>query len=155
VNNQIIIHAAQTLATATNPQQTKAVEAVAKAAQAWAKEQNDYETYIAATHLYIMSRRRTTELIQPYIQHGGNFQGNQAVTLNDFGFTKMQWNRRVKELNLSQNEIEGYFDECIAKKWEPSLFGLWKYGNEQPSDEVTREQFCTCPTCGQSHRSAK
>ena len=143
----------QRLATITEPRESRHVEIVAKAAQAWAKEQNDYETFIAATHLYIMARRKTTELIQPYIQHGGNFQGNNVVTLNDYGFTKMQWNRRVKELSLSQGEIDDYFDECIAKKWEPSLFGLWKYNEEQP--ERTDVKMCACPKCGQQHRSAK
>jgi hypothetical protein len=50
----------QRLATITEPRESKHVEVVAKAAQAWAKEQNDYETFIAATHLYIMARRKTT-----------------------------------------------------------------------------------------------
>jgi hypothetical protein len=28
---------------------------------------------------------------------------------------------------LTQDEIEEYFDECIAKQWQPTLFGLWRY----------------------------
>jgi hypothetical protein len=131
---------AQRLATITDPKETKQIEAAAIAARAWAKEQQDYETFIAATHLYIMSRRRTTELIQPFIQHGGNFQGHGLVTLNDYGFTKQQWNVRCKELKLSQSEIDGYFDECIAKQWNPSLYGLMRYTAEDESHPV-----CTCP----------
>jgi hypothetical protein len=142
----------QRLEIVSDPRESRGIEIASKAAQAWAKEQNDYETYIAATHLYIMSRRKTTELIQPHIQHGGNFQGNGVVTLSDYGFTKMQWNRRVKDLALSQDEIDEYFDECIAKKWEPSLFGLWKY-NEPPAE--TNQVNCVCPKCGREHKSAK
>lgn len=109
------------------PAQSKAVESMAAAAKAWAKEQNDYEMFVAAAHVYIMARRKTTELIRPDIKHGGDWQGNNIVTLDDYGFTKMQWHRRVKELELPQEKIDEYFDECIAKRWEPTLFGLWKF----------------------------
>jgi hypothetical protein len=148
-----LITMSQRLAVVSDPRESRGIEIASKAAQAWAKEQNDYETYIAATHLYIMSRRKTTELIQPSILHGSkDGYGHHDVTLADFGFTKMQWNRRVKELALSQAEIDEYFDECIAKKWEPSLFGLWKY-NEPPAE--TNQVNCVCPKCGREHKSAK
>jgi len=87
---------------------------------------------VNAMHLWIMARRKTTELIKPNIIHGNNqYGGNIVVTsLTDYGFTKMQWHRRIKELEVSEEEIAAYFDECIALAWEPTLFGLhlWKNG---------------------------
>ena len=79
---------------ATRPEQTMPIEAVAAAAKAWAKEQGDYAMLVNAMHLWIMARRKTTELIKPDVTHGGNNQGNKDVTLMDYGFTKMQWHRR-------------------------------------------------------------
>lgn len=137
----VISRAQQALAEATTPQETKAVEAMAQAARAWAKEQKDYETLIVATHIYIMARRKTTELILPYITHGGNNQGNKAVTLSDYNLTRMQWNRRVMELEYKPEEIDTYFDECIAKHWEPSLFGMLKYNRNDPP-AVQHAEWC-------------
>ncbi len=154
---QIISKAQQALNEAKTPAQSKAVEAMASAARAWAKEQSNYEMLIAAAHVWIMARRKTTELIQPNINHGGNFQGNNVVTLNDYGFTKMQWNRRVRELAISEEDITAYFDDCIAKAWEPTLFGLhlWKdriSPSDPTGDDDPEPERCTCPTCGQMHR---
>ena len=106
-----INQAQRALQVATIPAQTKAVESFAAAAQAWAKEQGDYELFVSAAHIYILARRKTTELIAPEIQHGGDrkgeeYQGNGIVTLMDYGFTKMQWSRRVKELSITQSEID-------------------------------------------------
>ena len=114
----------QQIQKATTPQESKSLEAVASAAKAWAKEQNDYELLVASMHAWILARRKTTELIQPNITHGGNNQGNKDVTLSDYGFSKMQWSRRVKELETAEDDITAYFDDCIAKQWEPTLFGL-------------------------------
>ncbi len=132
----------QALLAATTPQETKSVEIVAAAAKAWAHEQSDYETFVKAAHLYIMARRKTTELIAPHISVGR--KGNNAVTiLEDYGFTKMQWHRRVKELEIEPTAIDEYFDDCIARHWEPSLFGLLKHGNSSASREPKK-----CPNCG-------
>jgi len=123
-----VSQAQQALLNATTPRQSKAVESMASAAKAWAKEQNDYEMFVAAAHIYIMARRKTTELMQPDILHGStDGYGNRDVTLADYGFTKMQWHRRVKELSIPPSEIDEYFDQCIAMRWEPTLFGLWKW----------------------------
>jgi len=83
-----------------------------------------------------MARRKTTQLVDPYIEHGDHGKnqyerGDNVVTsqLADFGFTKKQWNRRTQELKVTEDEITAYFDECIALGWHPSLFGLWKFKN--------------------------
>lgn len=118
----------QAIQTANSPKQTKQIEVTAAAAQAWAKEQGDYELFVEASRVYLLARRKTTELIKPYIFHGNNGRGNDSVTsLADFGFTKMQWNRRVKELEVSADKLESYFDECISNHWEPSPYGLMRY----------------------------
>lgn len=46
------------LVEAKTPEESKAVEAMAAAAQAWAKEQKDYELLVASTHAYICARRQ-------------------------------------------------------------------------------------------------
>jgi hypothetical protein len=53
----------------------------------------------------------------------------------------MQWNRRVQELQVKADEVDAYFDECIAKKWEPSLFGMMKYNRNDPP-AVTHADWC-------------
>jgi len=115
------------LTNAGTPQETQAVEAISAAAIAYAKEQHDYETMVIATRIYLLARRKTTELILPEIQHGG--QGNTRVTLLDYGFTKMQWNRRVKELQVEQEKVNAYFDNCISKGWNPSIAGVLKFAD--------------------------
>lgn len=119
----------QRLAIATRPQETREIETLATAAKAWAKEQGDYEMLVQAVRVYILARRKTTELIQPGIRQGQyGREGNDTVTfLSDYGFTKQQWNRRTKELGVSIDEIDAYFDECIASLWEPTLYGLLRY----------------------------
>src|SRR5688500_11908475 len=106
----------QMLVTATKPAETKAIESMAQAAKAYAKEQGDYEGVVRAVRVYMLARMKTTELIQPYVQRGGNFQGDNVVTLKDFSLTKKQWNRRTKELKV-KDRIDEYFDECIANGW--------------------------------------
>ena len=123
------------------------VEAMAAAAYAWAKERRDYDALVLAEHVYIMARRKTTELIEPYIARGGSgsnqheSKGNEYMTLADYGFTKMQWYRRVRELEVPPERVDEYFDECIAKGWEPSLFGMLKYKQDAPP-AVTHEDWC-------------
>jgi len=56
------------LASAKTPQETYKIEAEAAAAKAWAKEQNDYETLVKAALVYILAKRKTTELIEPEIR---------------------------------------------------------------------------------------
>jgi hypothetical protein len=134
----------QMLALATTPAETKQVESMASAAHAWAKEQGDYETMVKAIHLYMMARRKTTQLILPDLSKIA--QGNKLVTLTqDYGFTKMQWHRRVKELEIPDHDLEAYFDDCIARHWEPSIFGLLKHQNKQT---FTVKQIEKCPACG-------
>jgi hypothetical protein len=124
-----LTQAEQTLQLATDPEQSKVVESLSAAAIAWAKEQGDYELAIAAARVYILARRKTTELIKPNI---GGFQGNQYVVgnidvthLEDFGFTKMQWNRRTKELRVTESDLNDYIDKCIESGISiPTVGGL-------------------------------
>lgn len=122
-----ITQAERALQFATTPRQTKRVEAMSAAAMAWAKEQDYYDLFVRASKVYILSRRKTTELVRPSIQHGGNFQGDGVVTLSDFGFTRKQWSRRCAELEIPDEKINKYFDECIAWRWEPTPFGLARF----------------------------
>ena len=139
MNSLVVISRAEImLQQATTPDETKQVESITAAARAWAKEQGDYEILVQATKIYIMSRRRTTELVLPEIKHGGNRQGNSQVTLSDYGFTKMQWHRRVRELQIEQEKIDEYFDECISKGWEPSLFDMTR--KQLPSPVLVKHQ---------------
>lgn len=134
---------------ATTPQETKAIEEISAAARAYAKEQGDYEAMVTATRIYLLARRKTTELIMPEIQHGG---GNNRVTLLDFGFTKMQWHRRVKELEVEQEKLNTYFDNCIAKGWNPSIAGVLKYSDGKLELDPQPQAICRCPHCGNEHR---
>jgi hypothetical protein len=138
--------AADFLSTATTPKEAKEVEAIAAANRSWAREHKRYEYYVNSTLLYIMARRRTTELILPNICPGGNGSNQYAskddarVTLADYGFTKKQWNRRIKELNISRDLLRTYFDECITNGWIPSLNGIAKLATNKAGDEMNAEQ---------------
>jgi ParB family chromosome partitioning protein len=141
-----ITKAAQALADAKTPDQSKKVEAMAAAARAWAKEQNDYELVVEAGTIYIKARRKTTNLIEPTIIHGGDHksenwdQGNDAVTLiADYGFTKMQWSRRKEELKVTDEDIDDYIDDCIEKHIEPTVFGLLRYALQIIGDSTGNE----------------
>ena len=142
------------LSKVTKPKQSRKIESTAAAAQAWAKENDDYDGYLRATELYIRARRRTTELVKPYIQHGGNRkgQGNLDVTLlADFGLTKMQWFRRVKELEIPEELIEEYFFQCREKYWNPSLasfIAFSKHGGSLPPSKSKDTHILLCPNCG-------
>lgn len=121
---------------ATDAKETEEIESIAKVARAWAKEQGDYEMFIAASHAWILARRKTTELSIPFApKHGGDRKGEQyknqddidVILISDFQFTPKQWSRRLKELEVDDGELTSYFDECIARQYEPSLFGLLKF----------------------------
>jgi hypothetical protein len=141
------------LAIATTPEETKPIEATAAAAMAWARENQNYELLVKAARVYVLARRRTTELVLPFIQHGGDrgknqyaeWQGDSHATLPDFGFNNKQWNRRVRELEIPLEKIDEYFDEVIEKGWHPSLAGLVRHAKY---DEPSTEEKERCPTCG-------
>ena len=104
---------------ARTPHQTQVLEAASSAAMAYAKEMNDYETYMQMWQVYILSRRKTTELVKAEIE-----RGNTRVTDTEYGFTKMQWSRRIKELSVPVDVIAEYFDELVSNGWQPSINGL-------------------------------
>jgi hypothetical protein len=133
----------QRLATASTPQETKQIEEVSAAARAYYYEQGNYEAMVEATRLYLLARRKTTELISG--------ERNIDVTLAEYGFTRMQWHRRMNELKIEQDMIDAYFDECIAKGWNPSIAGVLRFGIPDLSEPVV---LCTCPKCGNEHRKA-
>lgn len=120
--------ARQALAQATTPQASKDVEAMAAAAQAWAKEQNDFELAFEAAVVYIMARCKTTELIAPNIRPDGrpNNMDPDVHIISDYGFTHKQWQRRKAELEALQDQVdfEQYHDECIEKGVLPTPYGL-------------------------------
>lgn len=113
------------LAMASTPQETQSIEAVSKVAMAYAAEQNNYELYMLAWRLYIDARRKTTALI---------LDGNMHVT--DFGFTKMQWSRRMAEYRIAQEKLDEYFDAMISSGWQPSINGFIRHAN---GSELDRE----------------
>lgn len=115
------------------PQDGRKLEEVALAAQNIAgrlarlyKEETEYrEQYIAYMRLYVEARRKTIELIQPYITHGGR---SHDVTLSDFSMDKREYNRRIKELAVTQEQVDQYFDDCLAFGWaSPSIAGMLKH----------------------------
>jgi len=114
------------LAVASTPQETKELEGISAAARAYYYERQDYEGMVKATEAYYFSRRKTTELIL----------GNINVTeYTEYGFTKMQWHRRMKELKIEMEQANAYFDKCIAHGWNPSIAGVISFTAE-PVDEV-------------------
>lgn len=123
-----ISKAEQALAVARTPAESKAVEALAAAARAWAKEQGDFENVVEAARIYILARRKTTELIAPEIKRGRPIKGDNDVTfLQDYGFTNKQWQRRRQELEVDSAAVDEYFDDCILKHTEPTTFGLLRF----------------------------
>ena len=141
-----ISKAEQALARATTPSESKQVEALAAAAKAWAREQNDFEKVVEAARIYILARRKTTELVVPHITHGDHGLQNRgintetSVVLADYGFTKLQWHRRTKELEgITLDDIDGYIDECIEKTVEPTVFGLLRFALQIIGDSTGNE----------------
>lgn len=134
---------------AKSPRKTKRIEEDSAAEAARAKEQGDYEKFVNATLAYILARRRTTELIRPKIKHGG--RGFKDVTLEGFGFTKLQWFRRVKELEIPDEKLEEYFTECVAFGWHPSLNGAVSHYYGKSKSSTANNNPVTvhvCPNCG-------
>lgn len=141
--------AEQMLSVAETPEETKQVEAVAAAAIAWAKEQNDYELAFDASVVYIKARCKTTELYTPFIEHGGDrgenqygkWQVNKDVNLPKTvpeltGFTYMQWSRRNKELEAAYKYFDAYQDDCIEKNTLPIVSGLIRFAERlKPKEE--------------------
>jgi len=120
--------AQQLLDNAKTPAESFAVEAMAKAAQAYHEERRDFENTVAAAHLYILARRKTTELIRPTIRQGQYGRegsgGDTFIKLVDYGFTKLQWNRRMKELQATPDDVDEYISECIEKGAIPTVWGM-------------------------------
>lgn len=115
---------------AQTPEESHKLESVAQAARAYYKEQQDYESMTKAVEAYYLARRKTTELILPFIKPGRPNNGDGDVTiLADFGITKKQWSRRCHEYEINQEKANEYFDECISKGWNPSIAGVVKYSD--------------------------
>ena len=128
---------------AITPAQSKTVESMAAAAKAWAKEQDDFEMVVRAARIYILARRKTTELIEPNIErfHGNQYVGgdNDVTSLEDYGFTKKQWGRRKRELEVTPDDIDSYIDECIEMHTEPTTFGLLRFALQIIGDSTGNE----------------
>jgi DNA modification methylase len=120
------------IVTATDPKVTFEIEGVSKAEQALAKEQRDFEKVIEYGRIYLLAKRKTTELIEPRITYGGDrrseqFQGNEIVTLKSYGFDKMEWSRRTKLLDFPEDYIDEFIDDCITKSKEPTFYGYLNF----------------------------
>lgn len=102
---------------------------MAIAAKAWAKERGDYELVVNASEVYLLARRKTTELIVPHIKPGRPWdKGNDDVTfISDFNLTKMQWQRRKAELDVPLDTVSAYIADCIEKSATPTPTGLVRY----------------------------
>jgi ParB family chromosome partitioning protein len=121
----------QALAAANTPRESFSLEAKAASDKAFHKEQRDFEKAAEDCQNYIKARRHTTRLIEPHIKHGGDrTQSNDDVTLLvDYGFTRMQWQRRRRELDVPGDELDKYFDDCVMKGCLPTPSGLIGYMN--------------------------
>lgn len=138
------------LAAATRPEETQQVEVFAAVARQYAHETHNYEMLVEAVRLYYDARRKTYELIEPYITHGGD-PTSHARTLADFSITRQEWNRRQKEYAVAVEQVNAYFDDCIARKWNPSIAGVLSYAagkverNESPQ---ARDERHLCELAG-------
>jgi len=124
-----------------DPKESFEAEAIKKAQMELAKELRDYEAMNEAFLAWVYQRFRTTELIQPNILHGSlDGYGNHDVTLEDYGFTKMQWQRRKKELEAKAT-VDAYIAECVENQQQPTLYGLIKFATpprEQEKVDIPR-----------------
>ena len=109
-------------------------EAAWRANASYARETQRFDLVLKYFDAWIRQRRRTTELVQVLLPETGAFYGNQFVDgddsvtrLIDFGFTKMQWHRRTRELSVPLHVLESYLDDCIAKSINPSLHGMLNF----------------------------
>jgi len=115
----------QHLAIASTPKESFLVEAEAKAGMAYSIEQRDYEKAFKYAVVYIRAQCNTTELILPTIRQGqyGRESNDMVTFISDYGFTKMQWQRRKKILEASK-KLDEYQDDCIVKGMLPTPYGL-------------------------------
>jgi hypothetical protein len=105
-----------------------------EAAKALDNEQESYEIYMQAWRVYILSIRKTTELLTA---------GHTQVTYGDFGWNKQEWHRRMKLLNLDIAKIDEYFDNVIAKGGQPAKNHLYMIADGKdpsPMTYTSREQ---------------
>ena len=120
--------------------QSKMIEAASAAAIAMAKELDDFDNVIAAARIYLLARRKTTELIEPNIHVGRPNNGDNDVTfLDDYGFTRKQWSRRKKELEVTEEDVDNYICECIEMHVEPTVFGLLRFALQIIGDSTGNE----------------
>lgn len=140
----------QKLLNATIPSESQEVEIYASIARQYAKETHNYSMMVKYTRIYFDARRKTTELVMPYITHGGS-STSHAATLGDFSITRQQWHRRVMELQIEQEKLNEYFDDCISKGWNPSIAGVLKYAEGKHAPDAA-PVICTCSHCGNEHR---
>ena len=124
----------------TDPAESFQAEAVWAANKAYAKEQNDFEGLLVSFTGWILQRRKTTELVRSALPGPGAYFGNQyqdgdeSVTkLCDFGFSKMQFFRRCKELEVDPDVFHSYLDSCIEIGKQPSLFGMLRFSGSGSS----------------------
>ena len=126
--------AEQALANATSPKESRAIESTAAAVKAWAKEQGDFEGVVRAFRIFILARRKTTELISEHIAGAGrpkqldnnNFVPEDKI-LESYGITPKQWVGRRKELEVPTTDIDNYTDKCLDEHTEPTISGLLRY----------------------------
>jgi phage N-6-adenine-methyltransferase len=126
-----VSRARQALEQAVTPAQSKEVEAMAQAAKAWAKERGDYEMVVEAAEVYILARRKTTELIVPQIRQGqyGRENHPEVIFLSDFNLTVRQWERRRAELAVPVEMVPAYISDCIENSATPTPTGLVRFAN--------------------------
>jgi len=136
----------------TDPAESFRAEAIWKANASWAKESNDYEKLLGYFRFWILQRRKTTELIRAVLPGPGAYYGNQyqdgdegVTRLADFGFTKMQFHRRMKELEVNLSVMESYLDECIQMTKQPTLFGMLRFAGSGSS--LGHPGEVKCPHC--------
>jgi phage N-6-adenine-methyltransferase len=133
------------LQNAKTPEEAAQIELMAAAAKAYHKERDDFESVVGASRVYILARRKTTELIDPNIIHGDHgLQGDRVDNIvqsvvADYGFTNKQWSRRKKELEVTNDDIDHYIDECIETGVEPTIFGLLRYSLQIIGDSTGNE----------------
>ena len=121
----------QELAEARTPKESFLVEAKSAGNLAYAKEQRDYEKAFGYALTWIKAQCKTTELIGPTITkfHGNRHVGpNDSVrSLDEYGFTWMQWNRRSQVLDAFRKLGDKYTDDCVVKGVLPTPYGLMGY----------------------------
>lgn len=125
-----ITEAERQLAVAEDALDTLNLEAIAKAAEVYAIEQGATEHAIRAAIFRLKARRKTTDIVSGQIKHGGNKQGNNAVTLADYSITKMDWQRRKHERQVSEEKFNEFCDEHIERQWVPTPTSLRRLANK-------------------------